>query len=148
MEEYKRKLYEELDRLAEGPVSMRSVEEAEAIIGLMCALDRVAKRSAFTQRDAEEWTARMQNEDGTYGAHWTQAETQQVAEAAGIHTEPAVWFAALNMIYSDYSGVARKYGLDHTEFYTDLAKAFLFDKDAGGPERKTAAYYRCVAGGE
>ena len=47
----------------------------------------------------------------------------------------------MNVMYSDYYGVAAKYGLDRPEFYADLAKAFLMDKDAGGPEEKMAGYY-------
>lgn len=147
MEQYKAKLRDALKRLEEGPVSMRSMEEAETIINLLCALERVERKEKFTRHDAEEWTSRMRNEDGTYGAHWTPEETEQVRQAAGAHVEPCIWYAAMNMVYSDYCGVARKHGADQTEFYTDLAKAFLLDRDAGGPEEKTAAYYRCVAGG-
>ena len=50
----------------------------------------------------------------------------------------------MNVMYSDYYGVAAKYGLDRPEFYADLAKAFLMDKDAGGPEEKMAGYYHGV----
>ena len=57
----------------------------------------------------------------------------------------AAWYATMNMVYSDYYGVAREYGLDCPDFYAKLAQAFLMDKDAGGPQRKIAAYYRCVA---
>ena len=35
----------------------------------------------------------------------------------------------MNVMYSDYYGVAAKYGLDRPEFYADLAKAFLMDLD-------------------
>lgn len=34
-----------------------------------------------------------------------------------------------------------KYGVDRTEFYADLAKAFLFDKDGPAPSEKLAEYY-------
>ena len=54
------------------------------------------------------------------------------------------WSTALNVMYSDYYGVAAKYGLDRPEFYADLAKAFLMDKDAGGAEEKMAGYYHGV----
>lgn len=48
------------------------------------------------------------------------------------------------MMYSDYYGVAAKYGIDRPEFYDDLAKAFLMDKDAGGAEAKMAEYYHGI----
>lgn len=35
--------------------------------------------------------------------------------------------------------------LDRPDFYAKLAQAFLMDKDAGGPQRKIAAYYHCIA---
>lgn len=38
-----------------------------------------------------------------------------------------------------------RYGVDRPEYYADLAKEFLFDKDAGGPEQKIAAYYHSIA---
>ena len=50
----------------------------------------------------------------------------------------------MNVMYSDYYGVAAKYGLDRPEFYADLAKAFLMDKDAGGAEAKMAGYYHGI----
>ena len=37
---------------------------------------------------------------------------------------------------------------EEPEYYAlseDEARAFLMDKDAGGPQRKIAAYYHCIA---
>ena len=68
-------------------------------------------------------------------------QTDAVANITGVRVKSCVWWAAMNMMYSDYYGVAAKYGLDRPEFYADLAKAFLMDKDAGGPEEKMAGYY-------
>ena len=50
----------------------------------------------------------------------------------------------MNMMYSDYYSVGVKYGVDRTEFYADLAKAFLFDKDGPAPSEKLAEYYHEV----
>ena len=98
----------------------------------------------FTEDDAKAWTARMENEDGTTGPHWTMEQTTAVAESMGIQGYEIprwAWGVTMNMMYSDYYGVAAKYGLDRPEFYADLAKAFLMDKDAGGLEEKMAGYY-------
>ena len=54
------------------------------------------------------------------------------------------WWITMNMIYSDYSAVAYKYGVDTADFYADMAKAFLFDPDGGEPEEKLAAYYHNI----
>ena len=51
----------------------------------------------------------------------------------------------MNMMYSDYYDVARKFGVNAPEFYAELARAFLMDKDGPGPEEKLCAYYRCIA---
>ena len=52
----------------------------------------------------------------------------------------------MNMMYSDYCAVAKKFGLDRPDFYAELAKAFLNDKDFGGePEEKVFLYYKCIA---
>ena len=48
----------------------------------------------------------------------------------------------MNMMYSDYCGVARKYGIDNPEFYAHMSKAFLNDKDAG--PGKLAKYFEIV----
>ena len=40
---------------------------------------------------------------------------------------------------------AKKYGVDRPEYYADLAKAFLHDKDyKGKPEEKLWYYYNCI----
>ena len=72
----------------------------------------------------------MDNEDGTRGAHWTLEQAKQLLEDRGLDLDPTSFWAALCMGYSDYS----------IEFYIDLAKAFLEDKDAPGD--KLARYYR------
>lgn len=102
----------------------------------------------FTRADAEAWCAKMVNEDGTAGPHWTMEQTTAVAESVGVvfdQLAPWCWWAAMCMMYSDYCGVASRYGVGTAEFYADMAKAFLFDRDAGGPRVKMAAYYHGIA---
>ena len=62
---------------------------------------------------------------------------------AAIPTAETVTTAALNMIYSDYVKVAKKFNVgSNIDFYVDMAKAFLDDKDAG-PDKLTK-YYQYV----
>ena len=97
----------------------------------------------FDKRMAEEWTSRMQNEDGTTGPHWSLEQTKQVMTQRSINCDPYEFWAALNMIYSDYSKVAKKHNVGgNLDFYVDMAKAFLEDKDAA-PD-KLAKYYEYV----
>ena len=94
------------------------------------------------RQTAEDWTRRMKNEDGTTGAHWTMEQAEQVMRQHGIQCEPAEFYAALNMLYSDFCEVFKKHGVNKIDFYADMAKAWLDDKDAVSD--KLSAYYECV----
>lgn len=129
------------------PVSSRSVGSCTMLMDALCKADKITmepEASTFTEDDARRWTEHMENDDGSMGAHWTLEQTTAVANSIGVHVDPWIWFAALNMEYSDGFDVAQKYGLDRPEYYADLAKAFLFDKDGGGPEAKIAGYYHGI----
>lgn len=153
MEAYKGKLHEALQEIAECPVSMRTIEQAAAVTELLCKLDKVKAHDgpetyAFDRKSAMRWAANMQNADGTTGPHWTMEQTTAVAESMGIqeHEIPHwAWGVAMNMMYSDYYDVAARYGVNRPEFYADLAKAFLLDKDGPGPEKKLMEYYEHIA---
>lgn len=147
--DYLEQLYEAIHEVKQRPLTLGRAEELTVYADAVCALKKLGHHEEtheFTEEDAKDWTARMVNEDGTHGAHWTKEQASQVATVAGVDVKPCVWWAVLNMVYSDYYSVAVKYNLDRPEFYSDLAKAFLMDQDAGTPEEKTAAYFRYVAG--
>lgn len=144
---YKAKLCEALEACMAEPVSSRSVSSCTMLMDALCKADKIkmeSEASTFTEDDARRWTEHMENDDGSMGAHWTLEQTTAVANSIGVHVDPWIWFAALNMEYSDNFEVAQKYGLDRPEYYADLAKAFLFDKDGGGPEAKIAGYYHGI----
>ena len=94
------------------------------------------------RQTAEDWTRRMKNEDGTTGAHWTMEQAEQVMRQHGIQCEPAEFYAALNMLYSDFCEVFKKHGVNKIDFYADMAKAWLDDKDAVSD--KLSEYYEYV----
>lgn len=145
MKTYIEKLYEELHELSTQPVCRSSVEEATEIAELICILGKIEHKHTFTEADAREWTARMENTDDTTGPHWPMVQTTAIMVSRGYHYDPAVWYAAMNMIYSDYYKTAKKHGVDTQDYYTDMTAAFLDDKDAKGPKEKTSAYYHYVA---
>lgn len=145
MRKYVEKLHKELHEIAERPVCRGTVGEATEIVELLCMLKKIDGKHDFTEADAHEWTAKMENTDGTTGGHWAPEQTTAVMRAHGLRYNPAVWYAALNMIYSDYFETAKKHGVNTVDFFADMADAFLNDKDAGTPEEKINAYYRCVA---
>lgn len=97
----------------------------------------------FSKDMASAWTAGMVNEDGTKGPHWSFDQAKQLMAQKGIGGDPNAFFVALNMIYSDYCKAAKKLGLGgNTDFYVEMAQAFLNDKDAG-PD-KLSRYYEYI----
>ena len=101
----------------------------------------------MTRDDAEAWAAHMVNEDGTTGPRWPMEQTTALAESMGLSwnkISPWCWWVTMNMMYSDYSGVAEKYGVSIAEFYADMARAFLMDKDGPEAKKKLGAYYHGI----
>lgn len=92
-----------------------------------------------------EWAKDMKNTDGSSGAHWSMEDTETVRKARNINDcKPEDFWISMNMMYSDYQGVAKKYGIDKPEFYADMAKSFLTDKDSKQGREKLEAYYEYV----
>lgn len=103
---------------------------------------RSSYHEPFTRQTAEEWVSRMQNSDGTTGQHWTLDQAQQLMNQRKINCDPVRFYTALNAVFSDFGAVAKKHGVSNVEFFADLAKAWLDDKDAV-PD-KLEAYYEYV----
>lgn len=111
--------------------------------------NREFEEKNFSRDEAENWKHRMLNEDGTVGEHFKAEQLKRVADNQNIHIEEVggveAFCLAVNMMYSDYCSVAKKYGVDRIEFYADMAKAFLKDKDFdGSPEDKLYIYYKTI----
>ena len=155
MRQYIEELKEQLHDVMEHPVTLGHAEEVTVYADAICALHKLdgdhfresTKMMKFTEDDAKEWTARMENTDGSTGPHWTMEQTTAIADSMGIpeHEIPHwAWGVTMNMMYSDYYHVAVEFGLNRPEFYAALAKAFLLDKDGPGPERKLMEYYEHI----
>lgn len=153
MKQYIEELKKQLQEVMERPASLGRAEEVTVYADAICALHKLGgdhfrestKMMEFTEDDAKAWTARMENTDGTTGQHWPMEQTTAVMRSRGLQYDPAVWYAAMNMIYSDYFKTAKKHGVNTVEFFADMTDAFLDDKDAGAPEEKISAYYHCIA---
>ena len=97
----------------------------------------------FDEHKAKEWVGRMKNNDGTTGEHFKAEQTEQMRNAHCPDCDKMEFWAAMNMMYSDYCDVAKKMNIDRPDFYAHMAKAFLMDKDAG--EGKLARYMKYIA---
>lgn len=94
------------------------------------------------EETAKEWVSKMRGSDGSDGGHWSMDQAKQVLKQKNMDCDPVEFFALLNMLYSDYSQLAKTYGVNSVDFYADMAKAFLDDEDA--VDNKLMAYYECV----
>ncbi len=101
------------------------------------------KEVEFDELKAKKWVSQMQNSDGTRGEHFRAEQAEQLRMAHCPQCEKTEFWAAMNMMYSDYCEVAKKLNVDKPEFYAHMAKAFLMDKDAG--EGKLAKYMKYIA---
>lgn len=101
----------------------------------------------FDRQTAEEWVQSMENEDKAHprGGKWKPDMLKPLAQKHGIPTEgPRFWefYAMVNAMYSDYSEVAKKFGITSPDYYVCMAKAFMDDKDA--EDDKVARYYEYI----
>lgn len=97
----------------------------------------------LTKADAESWVRRMKNADGSAGEHWDYGQTEQVRQQKGYKCDPVAFYATMNMMYSDYSQIARETGCNTVDFYAGMAHAFLDDADA--PADKIERYMEYIA---
>ena len=145
--EYKERLEKGICEYMQNPVSERSADAVRSMLKCWEKVDEIEDLMGCTclsREDAIVWNTKMLNADGSMGGHWSMEETTKVAEDKGImfeHIPYYVWNVAMNMMYSDYCYVADKFGVGTVDFYADMAKAFLFDKDGGQPMDKISAYY-------
>lgn len=98
----------------------------------------------LTEEKVKKWVNGMQGSDGKTGAHYQMDQAELLRANYCPQCDKLEFYGCINMIYSDYSEVAKRYSVDRPEFYAHMAKAFLMDKDA--EEGKLAKYMRYVAG--
>lgn len=151
LKEYKEKLHKRLEEYMDMPVNAHNIEVISDTVSCLDCLEdyeresygrRGKKHDKFTREDADEWTEKMKNADGSTGRHWTFEQTEQVRKQHGYDCDPNEFYAALNMIYSDYYKIGKDFNLNSVDFYAAMAHAFLDDEDAG--ENKLAKYYECI----
>lgn len=80
----------------------------------------------LTREEAEAWVHGMENADGSEGGFFSMTETDALrGDCDGVD-----FWAAMNMMKSDYGVVARMFSMDAPAFYAEMARAFLNDRDA------------------
>lgn len=139
LEEHGETSYENCERLVTLHKALKCLEgDVGTAAYVRCGTDE-----NLTKDQVVAWVGAMKNADGTHGGHWSMAETEAVRKQRGIECDPVMFYAAMNMMYSDYCKAAEKTGAGSVDFYAYTAKAFLDDEDA--EPNKLARYYYFVA---
>lgn len=94
------------------------------------------------EQTAMAWAKGMRNDDGSKAPHWTMEQVRQVMSQKGVDMDLPEFFAIMNALYSDYDPVFKRHNVSTMDFYVDMAKAWLKDKDA--VPNKAMAYYECI----
>lgn len=126
--------------------SIPSYREGDHMMGSKPKKGGAKSSMGLDENMAREWTSKMENEDGTKGPHWNMEQIKKVMEQRNMTGDPVAFWVAMNMMYSDYCKVAKKLGVNSVDFYAEMAKAFLEDKDTGVPDKLTAYYESIVKG--
>lgn len=153
LKEYKEKLHKRLEEYMDMPVNAHNIEVISDTVSCLDCLEdyeremkeyvKSERTGRLTRDDAEEWTRRMRNADGSRGEHWSYEQTEQVRKQHGFDCNPTAFYAAMNMAYSDYYNTAKEFGLNNADFYANIAHDFLDDEDA--VPNKIAVYRECIA---
>lgn len=97
----------------------------------------------LTEAEAKKWVSSIRNSDGSSGELITfdQAKTWLIAKGySNININD--FYAMINVMKSDYSMVAKKFNITSDDFYGELAKCFIEDKDAN--PYKTTLYMKYI----
>ena len=106
------------------------------------------KSKYLTDEQIKMWVNNFENEDGTTGEHWNIETTTNAGNKYGINfneIRPIEFWLILNMKYSDMYSLAIKYNINSVEFYVDLVKCFINDKDTINYKEKLYIYYNHIA---
>lgn len=93
----------------------------------------------MNREQAEQWVSKMKH----IQIRMPYDEVKRRAVNYGIEQDKIPeFYAAFNMIQSDYGTVAKEFGVSTPDFYAAMAKAWIMDEDA--VEGKTALYEKCI----
>lgn len=97
----------------------------------------------LTEQQATMWVKSMKHCDGTTGELITMEQAKDWLMKKG-YTGISVtdFYAVINAMKSDYSSVAKMFNIMNDDFYGELARAFIMDKDA--KPHKTSLYREYV----
>lgn len=144
----------EIEELQAKPMTWETVEWLAALMTIKHRMEKAENEPheheeneeyhVLSREDAKEWVSNMRNVDGTYGEHWTCAQTKGLQKSFGYGCDEWEFYAVMNSLYSDFSAVLAEFGIpeSNTACYAKMAKAWLKDEDA--QPHKAMRYYEHV----
>lgn len=91
-------------------------------------MEELEKLAYRISRDEAEHIVRSMRPKGQY---WSYAQVEELLKSKGVEKNIVNWYLVMNMVYNDYCGTAKMYGLQNdVEFFYSLAKDFIEDPDA------------------
>ena len=103
----------------------------------------------LSKADIQQWKQMLKNEDGTHGAHYEMSQIMDIADKHNVRFkefDEKDLCMTVNMLYSDYCEVVKRYVSPDKEltFFVEMAIAFLCDRDGPEASEKLALYYNCI----
>lgn len=156
IEKNKAELWKDIKKIAEMPLNRNSAATLVNYVAVYDALCKVShhlmdsqeetmEESAelhFNRKMAEEWAAALENADGTKGPHFSMEKAKELMTQFSVDCDAILFWVVLNAVYSDDVLVAKKHNVNTAEYYVDMAKAWINDKDA--VKDKATAYYTYI----
>lgn len=134
--------YSNYDNMMTYDEKQNNVVPMQGYLGISYAMENHNNMEKMDKKQAENWTRHMKNGDGSTGARWTFDEIQKIMQQHNVDCNPIEFYAAMNMMYSDYGKVFQKHDAATVPFYVDMTKAFLDDDDA--VKDKLEQYYKYI----
>ena len=108
----------------------------------------------LSKSDIKHWNSMMENFDGSHGGHYDMSQIDEVVDKLRVSFKEfseKEFCIAVNMMYSDYGNVLKRYVKSSEELLmacAEMAKAFLEDSDGPEPSEKLALYFHCIVDAE
>ena len=117
------------------PMTCDNLERYVLLCKAMKYIDHTDRE--FTEADAREWVEHMDPP-----ARWTMDQTTAVMRKHGYNHKPCVFYAVMNMLWSDYGKTVAKFGFDIVDLWAEMADDFIDDVDA--EDMKVGRYWRDI----
>lgn len=146
MEKYKEimdricKKYEKYEDMVEYRVALEDLLHKVKLSQPAVYNDFIKKLEAIVYEISESDARKKVISMRPFGEHWSYETVKALLESKGIYKNCVKYYLVLNTMYNDYYDVAVNFGHQNdTEFYYELANAFINDEDAD--EFKVEKYY-------